>query len=68
MAYTACLNGVNGIPDTPSQHDLVKIFINKERTTWLSEKKDIAPPGRCSCQNAHFKGKPAVVGMPTEQR
>lgn len=43
MAYAACLNGVNGIPDTPSQHDLVKIFINKERTTWLSENKDMDP-------------------------
>ena len=37
MAYEACLNGVNGIPETPSQHDLVKKFMNTERITWLAE-------------------------------
>ena len=37
MAYEACLNGVNDIPETPSQHDLVKKFMNTERITWLAE-------------------------------
>ena len=37
MAYEACLNGVNGIPGTPSQHDLAQKFMQTERMTWLTQ-------------------------------
>ena len=43
MAYAACLNGVNDIPNTPSQHDLVKKFMNSEREVCLAD-ADILNP------------------------
>ena len=43
LAYAACLNGVNGVPNTPSQHDLVGKFMIEERAAWLKEKENMDP-------------------------
>ena len=56
LAYEACLNGVNGIPDTPSQHDLVKDFMNTERSTWLATKEITDPRAAVHSNMLTLKG------------